>query len=101
MQAVASASAFMQSGAITVTERVDVATGSPSVGLMVCPTRPRLVSRKLRSYENRLKKISSDFSKLIDGVSDIDSLSPEDREIIEKIQEISSLLSTSNEDSKS
>ena len=59
------------------------------------------VSRKLQSYENRLKKISSDFSKLIDSVSDIDSLSPEDREIINKIQEISALLSTSNEDSKS
>jgi len=59
-----------------------------------------IVSRKLRSYESRLKKISSDFSKLIDGVSDIDSLSSEDREIIDKIQEISALLSAGKEDSR-
>ena len=58
------------------------------------------VSRKLRSYESRLKKISSDFSKLIDGVSDIDSLSSEDQEIINKIQEISALFTPSKEDSK-
>jgi hypothetical protein len=45
-----------------------------------------------------LKKISSDFSKLIDGVSDIDSLSSEDREIIDKIQEISVLLSAGKEE---
>ena len=49
------------------------------------------MSRKLRSYECCLKKISSDFSKLIDGVSDIDSLSPEDQEIICKIQEVAAL----------
>ena len=44
-----------------------------------------------------LKKISSDFSKLIDGVSDIDSLSSEDREIIDRIQEVSALLNSEQE----
>ncbi len=58
------------------------------------------VSRKLRSYESRLKKISSDFSKLIDGVSDMDSLSPQDREIISKILEVAALVNSEQENAQ-
>ena len=46
----------------------------------------------ISSYETRLKKISLDFSKLIDGVSDTESLSSEDREIIDKLREVAALL---------